>query len=74
MGEPYILKYDSKIIKLFKRQDLKFGFDVGEKKITAKCGGLPGGQINSTSLTLENLMLSWGHSRYIKKNLGDQSS
>lgn len=32
MGEPYILKYDSKIIKLFKREDLKFGFDVGEKK------------------------------------------
>lgn len=45
-----------------------------KKKITAKCGGLSGGQINSTSLTLENLMLSWGHSRYIKKNLGDQSS
>lgn len=33
MGEPYIWKYDSKIIKLFKREDLKFGFDVGEKKL-----------------------------------------
>lgn len=62
MGEPYILKYDSKIIKLFKRGDLKFGFDVEEKKITTKFGRLLWGQINSTSLTLENLMLSWGHS------------
>lgn len=32
MGEPYILKYNSKIIKLFKKGDLKFGFDVEEKK------------------------------------------
>lgn len=67
MGEPCILKYDNKIIKLFKRGDLRFGFDVEEEKITTKFGGLLRGQINSTSLTLENLMLSWGHSDTSRK-------